>query len=50
MDRHAEQRERKRRRASRGGKPMIVRGASYVRYALSAIERGAKSNDRKDDR
>lgn len=42
MDRHAEQREQKRRKRSKGGKQMIVQGRGYVRLNLQAIEKGAK--------
>lgn len=42
-DRHAEQREQKRRKRSKGGRQMIVVGKGYVQVNLAAIAKAAKT-------
>lgn len=44
MDPHAERRERRRHKLSKGGRAMVVQGRGYVRVNLAAIEQGSKSN------
>lgn len=44
MDPHAERRERRRQKLSRGGRAMVVQGRGYVRVNLAAIEQGALGN------
>lgn len=41
IDRHAESREKKRLKKSKGGKKMIVQGRGYVTLNLAAIQKGA---------